>query len=306
MGALDDFTHAQIAPRLMAGEQVFGMAYMTVWDRNAGRFGVGPRLGAATDRRLFLIETELQADYPQPKNLGISEWWYEDVDNMNVMGEDARANFTQFAFVSKPGFGPRFDQAQDADRLSIHGAPYLGFANPAWLRTQFVPWLKPRIDARAFPPTVVRAGMRDAFLRDRAGAAFHQRAVSVANSQAALKKLPLRLAYAGVALCVLGALLGSYGSVRNFGKAATHSESAETSRGYYSKEKDATKKAHLKSDFELEEYFASGATQAAVANLTFAVICMAGLIGLLIFAKKKAKNGATLSSPSMPTSTQAL
>jgi hypothetical protein len=293
MGALDDFTYAQIAPRLVPGEQILGMAYCTVWDRQA-QGGVAPRLGAATDRRLFLIATELERNVPAARNLGITEWWYEDVAKMHPVGVDQAANFEQFAFASRPGFGPTYDTGDYADRISIHGATNLGFSNPIWLRTQFVAWLKPRIDGGGFPQTAARAALREAHFRERNAAAQQQQQRAAVARQASRKVLPMRLAYGAAILALLGAAAIGWGAYQTFASAGRKAATAVEERAAAAKAEDPDMKKSLGEGAESSERLAAEDTTLAFVWVVVSVICLGVSIGGFVLGgslKKKLAAG---------------
>lgn len=287
MGILDDFTYAQIAPRLMPGEQIFGMGYVTVWVRSGGRFEYTdePRLGAATDRRLFLVHTEKERDYPQPRNLGLTEWWYEDLLLMDVKYDDHARNEVQFALGAKPGLGPGYEGR--AERVTVHGNPHLGFSNPMPLRSQFVPWLLPRVQGRAFPPTAERAAQRDALVREQQAAYAQKQAVSAANSKASAKRLPLRLAFAGAAACLLGTLLFAYAAVLASTKAGRHLEAAERNRGYAAEETTKEGRQRVEGNAELEEQFAANSKNDLLMTGAISVVCLGGFVGMLFVVRRQ-------------------
>lgn len=292
MGMLDDFTSAQVRPMLVPGEQILGLGYVTVWGsaNSRGVYPEEPRLGAATDLRLILIHTELEKDVPLPQNQGVTEWWYEDISILHPKGENQRENWLQFALAAKPGCGPKLDGG--ADRVTVYGAPNLGFDNPMALRGQLVPWLLPRVQSQAFPPSPARAASREARFRADQAAVAQRIAANEAKMKAFTAALPQRLAYAGMAVCVLFVLLFTNGVVAAVKNVNRHEHAAASARRFAAMTKDKSERARLESHARDEDEYASSSwTDIAIRSIG-GTVCIGGSVGMLLLARRLRRKAA--------------
>lgn len=154
---IDQFAYQILGPQLQPGETFMAMGHMRqLVGQSPLRFQ--EHIAAATDRRLFLIRTEVTGVGTftvLPKNLGVTVRWFQDLETAafgNVpqysLGDMVALQLlgpTKVLTLSTyEGLGP-----QNEVFWIIRGS--LGFRAQAQFFEQFGSWLAPQVEGRAFP-----------------------------------------------------------------------------------------------------------------------------------------------------------
>lgn len=217
---IDGFVHSIMAPGLQPGETILGSAHMR--RMTGGDYShYDEWIGVTTDRRLVLFRTEVTGVglfTVLPKNLGAVEWWYQDLEAVGVrdLGASA-ASLGEMAVVSIGGPMVALTlSAYDGLRPTTNERETyviprdsVGLAAQAQTHAQFGPWLKSRVDARAFPLTPDRQQFHAQRQQQQVAAQAFRQAAD-AQSRAAMRSTApyllaiLPLVSALVALIALG------------------------------------------------------------------------------------------------------
>lgn len=158
---IDGWVTSTLAGGLEPGESVMGVAHV----RRATGLDYTPFddwIAAATDRRLILLGTEVQGVGTftvLPQNRGAVVWWYQDLERAGL--RDLGLTLAEKAITSVSGpmrvltlqawEGIRPTPQESETYLIPRNS--LGLTGQVNFFEQYAAWLKPRVDARAFPLT---------------------------------------------------------------------------------------------------------------------------------------------------------
>ncbi len=207
MGTVDDFVAHTIARGLQPGEAVIGAGHVR---RETGMQSspYDDWIGVATDRRLLLFRTTVTGIGTftvQPQNLEFVEWCFQDLYEVWAVDESGlivsiTGPMRRFGFTPYEGLGPP-DGARQRYTIPRNS---LGLAGQVQFYEQFLGWLKPRVESRAFPMTDDR---RQIVMQLQARREATEAARRAAGAQAA-KNAKAMAPYALAAIPLISALVG--------------------------------------------------------------------------------------------------